>query len=183
MGIKYSYVNYFDRKSDSYIKIWGPEYFLSNNFQYCLSMGYYDDITPLVGVIYDNQNKCRGYVTKNCSDKYLIKRILVENNPHDPYKKIVSLNKNHPHIRKLIKIMMNRTKKTGYFYTDLRLWNFVSDGKKLLLIDLEEIYPLSELDELFKRWGQFTKSLPEEYSEYIICLYENRYGKLKNLRR
>ncbi len=54
---------YANEDRSLYYKIWNPNYHRSSLFIKALDAGLFKKIAPLIGIIYDKQNRCRGYIT------------------------------------------------------------------------------------------------------------------------
>ena len=57
-------------QTDEYfVKVWDEDYIRANTLPGAFASGFYDStIVPnFVGMIYDENNNCRGYITKECT--------------------------------------------------------------------------------------------------------------------
>jgi len=115
-------------QTDEYfVKVWDEDYIRANTLQSAFASGFYDStIVPnFVGIIYDENDICRGYITK-------------ESTPSEE------------HFEELFKRIKLKTINTNYFTYDFcKNHTYEFEGKPTL-IDLEGIYHIDEYTNLNK---------------------------------
>ena len=112
---------------DFYIKVWDVDYIRANTISAAFASGFYDStiIPNFVGLLYDENNNCRGYIAK-------------ESTPSEE------------HFEELFKRIKLKTINTNYFAYDFcKNHTYEFEGKPTL-IDLEGIYRIDEYDNLSK---------------------------------
>ena len=134
---------YKDVKNNLYYKMWNPTYIRKDNILKGISNGFYDiETTPaLMGTIF-YEGICRGYIMKQ------VKRI---NNPSD----------------KFYNIIKQKTLSSGCFYFDYCEKHIMSYNNKPCLIDLEGIYPISELKNFLNH--KYNSSFADNNYKEFVC--------------
>lgn len=156
---------YIDQDEQFYYKVWSANYFRAVHFESALNAGFYETLAPLTGIIYDEQNKCRGYILK--------KGVLVKHHPTKYNIKItpvgryehitpISQQTNKEYIEFYWKILKT-SKETGFAYIDLSAVNIIYLEGKFQLIDLESIEPIKQMNTNFFSDNCF----PPDYREAI----------------
>jgi len=112
--------NDIERKNLIYYKIWGNNYIYMNSFQRALSLGFYEsaEFSPLIGIIFNKEQVCRGYVMKHtdeCSINIKIRSFLSLNKP-----------------------------RMGYRLIDMAVDDVRMYGNKPCIIDIEKVMPEEE---------------------------------------
>jgi len=131
-------------QTDEYfVKVWDEDYIRANTLPTAFASGFYDStIVPnFVGLIYDENNICRGYITKECQQLFT-KEDSTEQN-------LVRLtDKSQTYFDEiLIKIKMKTVESKHFSYDFCEYHTYEFDGKPTL-IDLEGIYSIEEYQNL-----------------------------------
>ncbi len=150
-----------------FYKIWSTSY--KTFFTKALQAGFYDKLTPLVALIYDEEGICRGYVTKagvtahsSSLKTFGLKIASVDSQTDKAYKEFYAL---------LLKTIMQ----TGYVYNDLTSNNVIFIDGEYKLIDLEAVIPIK----LVSKAAQYARFCPRDYMHYIYKLQERLRSKNK----
>ena len=142
---RYARAIYANKDRSIYYKVWDPDYRRTPFFLGALRAGFFNDLAPLVALIYDNKNRCRGYVATG--------GILVRDNADQSGLKIDSFghiaptkqqtNKNYI---EFYKRLLNNSIDSRYAFVDMPLQNIVEIDTQFYLIDLESVLPFSYLE-------------------------------------
>ncbi len=133
-------------QTDEYfVKVWDEDYIRINTLPQAFASGFYDStIVPnFVGLIYDENNICRGYVTKECKQLFTKEDSLEQ--------KLVRLtDKSQSHFNEMLVKVKIKTIESRYFSYDFcKNHTYEFEGKPTL-IDLEGIYHIDEYTNLNK---------------------------------
>ena len=131
-------------QTDEYfVKVWDEDYIRANTLPTAFASGFYDStIVPnFVGLIYDENNICRGYITKECQQLFTKEDSLKQN--------LVRLtDKSQTYFDEiLIKIKMKTIESKHFSYDFCEYHTYEFEGKPTL-IDLEGIYSVEEYYDL-----------------------------------
>ncbi len=144
------------------LKIWPKNYIRGEYFHQAYKSGFFNDMEnhSSIQIIIADRENCRGYSMKK-GEK------LTEDEKKDD---------------KILKHFSNRliekVKKTGFFYYDLSFDNLRKFGSEYCLIDLDSIYPLNEYQEWRDgkhRGGEMVKYEP--YKSQLDELAKKIQGK------
>jgi hypothetical protein len=151
---------YAEKDRSFYYKIWDRNYHRASLFINALETGFFKKIAPLRGVIYDKQNRCRGYVTiggvlsLSNTDKSCLK--MTPSYYILPTRQQTNAN----YIRFYHRLVKNTTK-YRYAFIDLSPTNLIEIDAQFYLIDLESVEPLSTLTKNFENHPQYSFHIPE----------------------
>jgi hypothetical protein len=134
------------------IKIWQKNYASRNNFLVALHAKFYNDIAQLVGLIFDKEYECRGYVSP-----YMIDRTR-NRSRWESYGFVLEKNKfgvkifstyalQPPLYQQLFNKLIQKTIMTSYVTLDFCPDNVAIDPRdgKLYLIDLDDIQSIDQI--------------------------------------
>ncbi len=156
---------YKDTNCLLYYKIWSKDYWLAKNFIGAFKSGFYDGLTSLTALIYDNTGRCRGYVSQagesvfsSCSNMV----IIIEPNSGFP---IIApfVNQKDKAYRRFYTLLCERIIATGYAYIDFSPSNTIILNGDYKLIDLESVMLISSVDQSFFA----CLSYPSDYKNFI----------------
>lgn len=161
-------VVYANEDRSIYYKIWNPNYLRSKLFVNALDAGFFKHIAPLVGIIYDEKNRCRGYITTG--------GILSMSNTTKSGLKITNLQyilptsqqTNEKYIS-FYKRLVKNTAKSRYAFIDLSPTNIIEIDDQFYLIDLESVEPLSRLSKNFESRPEYSFHI-KEYAQAVKTL-------------
>ena len=133
---------YYDKNNNLYYKLWNPTYIRRDNIIGGIKSGFYDEQTTpaLKGVIY-YEDICRGYIMEGVDE-------------------------NDKNISPFYEIIKQKTSDLGYFYFDLCKQHIMNYKDQFCLIDLEGIYPLSELQN-FLDHKYYSSFADNNYKEFV----------------
>ena len=131
-------------QTDKYfVKVWDKDYIRKDTLPQAFASGFYDStIVPnFVGMIYDEDNICRGYIAEECQQLFTkedsLKQKLVRLTPKsDDYFK-----------QMFTKIKYKTIQSNSFAYDFCEYHTYEFDGKPTL-IDLEGVYDCNEYDDL-----------------------------------
>lgn len=128
-----------------YYKVWNTTYVRKDNIIAGLNSKFYDSQTvpALHGVIY-HEDICRGYIMKG-------------------------VNKNTKDSSNFYELIKQKTDSTGYFYFDYCEQHIMDYKDQFCLIDLEGIYPLSELQN-FLDHKYYSSFADNNYKEFVCSI-------------
>ena len=134
---------YYDKNNNLYYKLWNPTYIRKNNVLEGIENKFYDNTTTpaLKGVIY-YEDICRGYVMEG-------------------------VNENSKNSKTFYEIIKQKTSITGYFYFDYCKQHIMNYKNQFCLIDLEGIYPLSELQNFLDH--KYNSSFADNNYKEFVC--------------
>lgn len=167
---RYSRAVYIDYSQKLAYKVWSVDYCNAPYFEEALKTGFYEELTPLVGVIYDKDDNCRGYVTKLCREvryselKY--ERIL----PRSDWGRLAKMHLQPSCYKEFLRVLLRRTKEKKYFFADLTIANLVTDNGKMLFIDLEAVRPIKKLH-AYPMTKKHLTTLPQDYVLELDKIY------------
>jgi hypothetical protein len=141
-----------------YFKIWNPTYIRRDNLLKALEAGFLDEqTTPALSGLIVHKGLCRGYVMKECKPDLKL-----------------SLNESY------YKLIKEKSKYTGFFHIQFSPCHVMKYEGRFSLIDLEGIFPLSELDKMPEYFCYFDY---KDYEDFITGLYnESAMDSEKNHR-
>jgi len=134
---------YMSKDQDYCFKLWAQDFKDTSHFLYAIDTGFYKDIAPLVYLIIDKDQICRGYVCRYISRDGQI-RMAKERSIYgavgirecrvqpDPFKR-------------LYKTLIERMRKYNLIYHDISKDNFLFEGDRCYLIDLDALCFTHEL--------------------------------------
>lgn len=145
----------------------------TKNFLDALQANFYDKITKITALIFDEDQECRGYIAPVFIDRKFNRKLW------DSYKinlelgsigvKIFSSYKNQPESYKnFFDQMIENTKLSKFFFPDFCPDNiaFSLEENRIYLIDLEDVQPISKFnDQQIKK--VFFDYNPNDYIETI----------------
>lgn len=132
--------------SDVYVKIWNPTYIRRDNILRGIAAGFYDEqTTPALRAVIVHRGLCRGYVMHRCRQARRV----------------------HPDFYELVK---ERTARTGYFHVQFSPDHTLTYHGACSLIDLEAVYPISDLPMIHDHhsafdWPQYECFVAELFNE------------------
>jgi len=131
-------------QTDKYfVKVWDEDYIRANTLPSAFASGFYDStIVPnFVGMIYDENNTCRGYITKECTQLWKREDSLEQD--------LVRLtDKSDHYIEEMftkVKLKTLQSRHFAYDFCENHTYEF--EGKPTL-IDLEGVYPIEYYEDL-----------------------------------
>ena len=157
-GINHGRSIYYDRENDLYYKLFHKDYVRRVNFEMAIQKNFFDGLIPALTSLIVDGDDVVGYISKSgqvLSDNEYDTHLI----PDDFKEKL-----------------FNRIKETGLFFYDFVPSNIVRlKTGELSLIDLESVYPLSDLfkihkhnakikpeflyDEIYKEWKKQMKPI------------------------
>lgn len=142
---RYARSIYANKDRSLYYKIWDHNYIRSPRFLGALKAGFFDDLTPLMGVIYDKKHQCRGYVTTGgtvATECIETTKLKVDTLGHIA-PTAQQTNKNYI---TFYKRLLNNSIKSRYAFVDMPLQNIIELDAHFYLIDLESVLPFCGLE-------------------------------------
>ena len=126
-----------------FVKVWDEDYIRKDTLPTAFASGFYDStIVPnFIGLIYDDNNNCRGYITEECKQLFTKEDSLEQ--------RLVRLtDKSQQHFDDmLVKIKVKTIESHHFAYDFCEYHTYEYDGKPTL-IDLEGVYPCNRYDDL-----------------------------------
>ena len=131
-------------QTDKYfVKVWDEDYIRANTLPQAFASGFYDStIVPnFIGLIYDENNTCRGYVTEECKKLWT--------REHSQKQELVRLtDKSQEYCNQMITKVKIKTMESYHFAYDFCENHIYEFEGKPTLIDLEGVYHCNEYDNL-----------------------------------
>ena len=131
-------------QTDKYfVKVWDEDYIRANTLPQAFASGFYDStIVPnFIGLIYDENNTCRGYVTEECKKLWT--------REHSLEQKLVRLeDKSQEYFNEMVTKVKIKTMESYHFAYDFCENHIYEFEGKPTLIDLEGVYHCNEYDDL-----------------------------------
>ena len=131
-------------QTDKYFdKVWDEDYIRANTLPQAFASGFYDStIVPnFIGLIYDENNTCRGYVTEECKQLWT--------REHSLEQKLVRLeDKSQEYFNEMVTKVKIKTMESYHFAYDFCENHIYEFEGKPTLIDLEGVYHCNEYDDL-----------------------------------
>ena len=131
-------------QTDKYfVKVWDEDYIRANTLPQAFASGFYDStIVPnFIGLIYDENNTCRGYVTEECKKLWT--------REHSLEQKLVRLeDKSQEYFDEMVTKVKIKTMESFHFAYDFCENHIYEFEGKPTLIDLEGVYHCNEYDNL-----------------------------------
>lgn len=167
---------YVTRDHKFVLKVWQKNYPSKDNFLSALRANFYEGITLLTALIFDNDNECRGYILPYMIDR-MFNRVRWESFGFILEKNKININifskyEVQPQIYKeLFDKLIDRAKNKKYVSLDFCPDNIAInlDDKQAYLIDLEDVQLIAKIeDELISKI--FFKYLSEDYLKAILSL-------------
>ncbi len=126
---------------DFYCKIWGKDPDRCSHFYTLYEERIFHEIAPLTALIFDEENLCRGYITKKCAP--LVPDVdFTCRDMRMPYSQVKNPKAFTLFLHKFVEIF----EATGYIFSDItRRVNFGKYGDRYYLIDLDDIYTIKQL--------------------------------------
>jgi hypothetical protein len=138
--------NATENRSKCYFKIWNPTYIRRDNLLKAIESGFLDDETcPAFSGFIFHKGLCRGYVMNECKPDLKLEL-------NDGYYKLIK----------------EKSKYTGYFHIQFSPCHVMKYEGRFSLIDLEGIFPISELDKMPEYFCYFDY---RDYEYFITGLY------------
>lgn len=144
----HSRVIYKDNKNRLYYKLWNPGYIRSKTFLQAYHDGYFDLLAPgLVDIImYDNS--CVGYIMHACEKT------------------------NNTVTSNFYELLEQETENKKWFYYDWSPNHLMVYNDKLTLIDLESVYPISELQNVLDH--KYNCAFRDgQYKKFVWSIYQS----------
>ena len=134
---------YYDKDNNLYYKLWNPTYIRKDNIIGGIKSGFYDNNTTpaLKGIIY-YEDICRGYIMEG-------------------------VDKNLKDSKTFYEIIKQKTTTSGHFYFDYCKQHIMNYKNQFCLIDLEGIYPLSELQNFLDH--KYNSSFADNNYKEFVC--------------
>ena len=131
-------------QTDKYfVKVWDEDYIRANTLPQAFASGFYDStIVPnFIGLIYDENNTCRGYITEECKQLWT--------REHSLEQKLVRLeDKSQEYFDEMVTKVKIKTMESLHFAYDFCENHIYEFEGKPTLIDLEGVYHCNEYDDL-----------------------------------
>ena len=131
-------------QTDKYfVKVWDEDYIRANTLPQAFASGFYDStIVPnFIGLIYDENNTCRGYITEECKQLWT--------REHSLEQKLVRLeDKSQEYFDEMVTKVKIKTMESYHFAYDFCENHIYEFEGKPTLIDLEGVYHCNEYDDL-----------------------------------
>jgi len=131
-------------QTDKYfVKVWDKDYIRKDTLPTAFASGFYDStiIPNFVGMIYDENNICRGYITKECQQLFT-KEDSTEQN-------LVRLtDKSQKYFDEMLTKVKIKTMESYHFAYDFCEYHTYEYDGKPTLIDLEGVYDCNRYDDL-----------------------------------
>jgi len=142
---RYARAIYANEDRSLYYKVWDHDYPRSPLFLKALEAGFFNNVAPLIGIIYDSKDRCRGYIATG--------GILVRDNADQSGLKIDSFGHIAPTEQQtnqnyiaFYKRLLNNSINSRYAFVDMPPQNIVEIDTQFYLIDLESVLPFSSLE-------------------------------------
>lgn len=134
---------YKDQLNHLYYKLWNPTYIRKDNIIRGIESGFYDKETvpALKGLIY-YEGECRGYVMDKVNESINV-------------------------FKDFYKIIKEKTTSSNYFYFDYCEKHVMEYNLSPCLIDLEGIYPLTELQNFLDH--KYNSSFADNDYKQFVC--------------
>ncbi len=160
---------YCTKNRSHFIKIWGPTYQQGTVFFYdAIKKGFFNELSPTIfqSIIVDNNNLCRGYITKAGTlihESETVKRRPIELRGRTmvPFANLEE--QNDQAFRMFYEKLKKTTEKTRYVFTDFTPYNVVYCDGQYQLIDLDEIRPLNQVTPVFFN----DLCSPDDYRQFV----------------
>ena len=159
------------------VKVWSDAHPAATNFMKAFQSHFYDDIAQIEGVIFDKNNRCRGYITS-----YIISRerekqkwesygFVLEKNCND-VKIFAACDKQPQNYKNFFEKLMQNSKKSGFLSTDFCPNNIGIDHKtgRLYLFDLEDVLLLESISRNDSQTQMLLEYNPKDYLEHFNLL-------------
>ena len=131
-------------QTDKYfVKVWDEDYIRANTLPQAFASGFYDStIVPnFIGLIYDENNTCRGYITEECKQLWT--------REHSLEQKLVRLeDKSQEYFNEMVTKVKIKTMESYHFAYDFCENHIYEFEGRPTLIDLEGVYHCNEYDDL-----------------------------------
>lgn len=142
---RYAREIYVTKDTSLYYKVWDHDYLKSPLFLGALKAGFFDGLAPLVGIIYDSKNRCRGYVATGGISA--IKNAEKSGLQTTPLQRIAPIaQQTNANYIAFYKRLLNNSIKTQYAFVDLAPQNIIEINTQFYLIDLESVQPFCSLE-------------------------------------
>lgn len=167
---------YRDPDTNLYYKKWERNFGQRHLFLEAMQNGFYDEYnTPLVALIFDEKNICRGYIASPgqktaCQCKQELKFDQIRGNGFT-FRPFAALSKQtDQRYINFYKDLLERTKQHKIAYIDYAPYNVIFINGQFKLIDLESIQPLDRINRFFfsDSWS------PHDYRISIAALAHRR---------
>lgn len=169
---------YYDKENNLFYKIWSANYSDSRNFVTAVKRNFYKDLAPLLGLLFDQNGHCRGYITlglheevplKLCTNRYGYLCLDVADNQSGNY-------------QRFYRLLIEKCLALDLYYFDLVPSNLAIYQGNYCLIDLEVILTKNELKEMhntsLNEWMIFLEYLPLDYDFFIQSITKTN-GEIK----
>lgn len=167
---------FLSKDSKFYYKIWNPQFVFVNNFINALIKDFFDDISPLIGIIVDYSGEFRGYITeakKNINPLEL----FVSDHGHYFEIKEIQFQNNLKYI-KLFNKLIEKSIITNFIYADLHLDNLVQDENQFYIIDLDSVLDIQDFQLNDLKNPLYT--CPNDYFKIVSSLIMNFHKNRTN---
>lgn len=140
--------NAFNCGNELFVKIWNPSYVRRDNILKAIDAGFYDEsTTPALKYLIYHKGLCRGYAMDKCDTVYSLK--LDE---------------------EFFEIIKEKSRKSGFFNAQFSPCHVMKYKKLFSIIDLESVFPISDLTIIHKQRAFFDY---EAYENFIVNEYNN----------
>ena len=133
--------------NEYFVKVWDEDYIRKDTLPTAFASGFYDStIVPnFVGLIYDESNICRGYITKECKQLFT----KDETDRAVGGSRLVRLTpKSDEHFNEMFTKIKLKTIQSNHFAYDFCEYHTYEFEGKPTLIDLEGVYSCNQYDDL-----------------------------------
>jgi hypothetical protein len=168
---------YWDPDHGHYYKVWNKNFRDTEKFITALRRGFYKDISPLTGVLWDKDNECRGYV---CAEVDTNVSDLTIEHDEEGKTRIAPLNKQKSNAyKKFFALIFEKMLNTNLIHRDLTPTNLGKIDGQYVFIDLEEINSVMSIehDSFFQQ-----KVVPKDYILLAHMVKNLKYWHSKNWR-
>ena len=140
-----------ENSTNLYYKFWNKSYIRSKHILDAYNIGFFIELCPaLVSIILDD-DVCVGYITHECESGSV----------------------DYSDINNLYNKLISATKTYKYFYYDWEDVNLMKYKGNAILLDLESVYPISELDNVVS--GKYHCEFKnKDYREFVYGISTNK---------
>ncbi len=159
---------YTNHDQSLYYKVWDTKYRRAKQFEDALNAGFFEDIAPIVTVIYDEKDRCRGYVTVGGIPFFSSTTQLTVKITKNQYVLPIEEQTDTNYIE-FYETLLENTIKSKYAFIDVSPTNVIVIDSHYYLIDLESVEPLSNLQPNFAHHPEFSFHI-QGYAKFVKTL-------------
>jgi len=172
---------FYDPYDRLYYKIWEEEAVLwdrriGDTFLLALNVGFYEGLTDINEILISDNNTCVGYSMSpyNCplhdKDGIIYGNVLRHKNKHN-FNIFNRASEQNAKYRRFYNKLIERAKRTDFFYYDLVQSNVAETERDYYIIDIESV---AHIRGLYKIPKYHRECIPEDYYEFLQNLYKEK---------